>query len=273
MFLLWKVGSQWSELTQERPSPAYLPSTALHHRLHSDHISINAGGRDANQFQPSLPVQTATKSKNPLKAKKPAADSRPKSDRQKKVKNPVNVELPAVNQEDNIQHDEGEWDQWDISQLDSSEPNRIAIPVTLSSRIVKKTATDAGINSVPIVPGRVPPPAPRVPLPAPRIHPSDLVDSAHNHLYEVINLRQRVQDQDRQVLDLQARLAQAQTELSSSRTRSELQQESQQQWDRLNARTTSVEESVDSLNANLIDITREHANSGNQLRGNWYYGG
>ena len=94
MFLLWKVGSQWRALTQERPAPAYLPSTAMHNRMHGDHISINAGGRDANQFQPSLPVAPATKTKNPPKVKKPPADSRPKSDRPKKVKNPVNVELP-----------------------------------------------------------------------------------------------------------------------------------------------------------------------------------
>ncbi len=169
-----------------------------------------------------------------------------------------------MNPEDS-QQDEGEWEQWDISQLDSSEPNRIVNPITLSRKILKKSVADAGIISAPLVPGRAIPPAPRVPPMAPKIHSTDLGDSAHNHLYEVINLRQRVQDQDRQVLDLQARLAQAQTELSSSRTRSELQQESQQEWDRLNARTTSVEQSVDSLNANLIDITREHANSGNQL--------
>ena len=165
-----------------------------------------------------LPAPPAKKPKDPAKGKdkpsigfpksqKPPADPRSKSDRQKK-KIPINLE-PLPVEEDSGQHDERDWEQGDIFQLDSSEPSR---PLTLSSRIPKKTVdADAVGNPVSLVPDKVP-------VPALRLHSSDLVDSVHNHLYEVINLRQRVQVQDRLVVDLQAQLAQAQTELTSSRT-------------------------------------------------------
>jgi len=86
-----------------------------------------------------------------------------------------------------------------------------------------------------------------------------------NHLYEIINLRKRVQTQECQMEELQERLQQAQTELTSTRSRTELQRESQQEWERINVRTTSVERAMDSLNENLIEIRREHTNSGTQL--------
>ena len=253
MFMLWKVGN-WSGLTMQRPPAAFFPPIGSNPRIIPIELSsINAGGRDAIQFQPYRPPPPAKKTKDPAKVKdkstigvlKPAADHKSKSERQKK-KTPLNLDPPPVN-EHSDQHDEREYEQWDIFQLDSSEPTR---SVTLSSKIPKKTVESEVVGSK---------------VPAPKLHSSDLGDSMHNHLYEVINLRQRVQVQERLVVDLQAQLAQAQTELTATRTRTELQRESQQEWERINARTTSVERAMDSLNTNLSNITREHTNSGNQL--------
>ena len=103
MFIIWKVGSYWRELTQQRPTPEFLPPASRNARSLIDYTLINAGGRDAHQFQPNLPAPPATKPKDQPRAKKLPADSRPKSDRQKKVKNPQNVEPPTATQEDSGQ--------------------------------------------------------------------------------------------------------------------------------------------------------------------------
>ena len=131
----------------------------------TDRAIINKCGRTRCDSIPTVSTTAAAakKTKYPAKRKdkpsigfpKSAADPRSKSERQKK-KIPINLE-PLPVEENSDQHDDRE--QWDIFQLDSSEPTR---PLTLSSKIPKKTVeADAVGNKVP----------------APRLHSSDLGDS------------------------------------------------------------------------------------------------
>ncbi len=68
IFMLWKVGN-WQSLTQVRPPAAYLPLYGPNTRITIDQTLINAGRRDANQFQPVLPVPPAKKTKDLAKGK------------------------------------------------------------------------------------------------------------------------------------------------------------------------------------------------------------